>query len=279
MDILLLLAILPSFFLGKYIYNMDIVEKEPKKLLTGLFFAGVGIIIPAVFLETLFSFGDESTNPLLILINCFLFVALIEEGLKWIVLKAITWKNENFTHIYDAIVYAVFVSLGFATLENILYCTQMGFVVAIVRAIFSVPGHAFFGVFMGYYYGMAKQAETNKNNSLTKKNLFLSFIVPVVLHGIFDFCLLVNNIFAVLFYLVFVVLLYVFAFKKIKQFSKINRSFKNEISDTNQVSSKNETSNISQTSSKQVRNFCPYCGKEAKGNFCTNCGKDLRNLF
>lgn len=270
MDLILLLSVLPSIILGRYIYNMDVVEKEPRGLLTGLFFAGVGTIIPAFILEILFSFLDDSTDPLVVFISCFCFIALIEEGLKWIALKLITWRNKNFTHIYDAIVYAVFVSLGFATVENILYCIQNGFWVAIMRAVCSVPGHVFFGVFMGYYYGMAKQASINKQANLTKKNLLLSIFVPVFLHGIFDFCLMVNNVLALLFYLVFIVLLYVFAFKKVKQFSKVHRSFKNEII----IPKQDETG---QSEVKQVKKFCPYCGTIAQGDFCTNCGKDLRN--
>ena len=41
--------------------------------------------------------------------------------------------------------------------------------------IFSVPGHAFFGVLMGYYLGLAKQASLNNRPDLEKKNKFMCF--------------------------------------------------------------------------------------------------------
>jgi RsiW-degrading membrane proteinase PrsW (M82 family) len=56
----------------------------------------------------------------------------------------------------DGVVYGAVASLGFATLENILYVTPNGFAVAAARAFTAVPGHALLGVIMGYYVGRAK---------------------------------------------------------------------------------------------------------------------------
>ena len=56
----------------------------------------------------------------------------------------------------NIIVYAVFSSLGFACIENILYVLSGGVGIAILRAILSVPGHMCFGVIMGYFLSQAK---------------------------------------------------------------------------------------------------------------------------
>lgn len=62
----------------------------------------------------------------------------------------------------DGIIYAVAASLGFATVENIAYVLEGGFAVGVLRAVLSVPGHAFFGALMGFYMGVAKHASTGQ---------------------------------------------------------------------------------------------------------------------
>lgn len=232
-EILLLLSLLPSIILGILIYKKDTVEKEPKSLLFELFMGG----ICAVIFTLLISFGlnpilpevseNTSTGYLYLALITFFKVSLVEEVAKWFFLKKITWSNKNFDYIYDAIVYGVFVSLGFATVENILYvCSEDGGItIAILRAILSVPAHAFNGVFMGYYYGMSKQAQLNGNVKLMKKNLLLSILIPIVAHFIFDYLLLVSNFVLLIIYFIFVASLYINAFIKVNQFSRITHSF------------------------------------------------------
>ena len=201
---------------------------------------------------TLFNIPEDFTElPLFgIFIYAFIYVGFIEEFSKWFFVKNITWNNKEFNHIYDAIVYSVFVSLGFATLENIMYVFTGDIWTAILRAILSVPGHVFFGVFMGYHYGLAKQASINNNKELEKKHMILSVLIPTILHGTFDFLLMTQNVTMILFYLVFVIFLYIHAFKRIKRFSNIQ---------TNLIEEK-----------KYV--YCHNCGTQIKDMYCPMCG-------
>ena len=84
-------------------------------------------------------------------------VAFSEEGAKYFLLKRRTWNSAAFNCQFDGVVYAVFVSLGFALWENISYVLMYGLSTALVRAVTAVPGHACFGVFMGVWYGLAKR--------------------------------------------------------------------------------------------------------------------------
>ena len=84
----------------------------------------------------------------------FVIVAIAEESSKYFFLKKRTWNNPEFNCQYDGVVYAVFVSLGFALWENINYVLSYGFSTAIVRAITAIPGHACFGVFMGVFLSL-----------------------------------------------------------------------------------------------------------------------------
>ena len=145
--------------------------------------------------------------------------------------------------------YSVFVSLGFATLENIMYVFEGGIGTALLRAVLSVPGHVFFGVFMGYYYGLAKQASINGNQKLVKHNLYHSLLLPVLLHGTFNFLLMTQNVTMVLFYLVFIVFLYIQAVKRIRRFSNIKINLIDE---------------------KKV--YCLNCGTRINDMYCPRCG-------
>ena len=69
----------------------------------------------------------------------------------------------EFDEHYDGIVYGAAVSLGFATVENILYLFANGLESALGRAILPVSSHALFGVIMGYYLGKQSFLKERKN--------------------------------------------------------------------------------------------------------------------
>lgn len=279
-EFLLFLSVLPSIALGVMIYKKDIVEKESTGLLFKLFLGGaIGSVILTLLLSTVLEpiipdLEDSNNNFIYLAINTFFKVALVEEFSKWIFLKKITWKNKEFNYIYDAIVYAVFVALGFATIENIIYVlgSEGGISIAILRAILSVPGHAFDGVFMGYYYGLAKQAKINDNIKLFKRNMIFSLLIPVVFHFIFDYLLLSENSILLILYLVFIILLYINAFKRINKLSNITeRLDKNDDINNN---SYNIVEATYQTNTINHR-YCTNCGNLVNGNFCSICGKKV----
>ncbi len=184
------LALIPVIGLLLFIFFADKKEKEPIGLLIGLFFAGLGTAIPAIILEALGELILEAVIPYESVIKgvilAMVIVAPVEEMGKYIVLRLITWKNRAFDYSFDAIVYAVFASLGFAAIENIGYVFGNGWGVALLRMFTAVPGHACFGVFMGYFYSKAKYASLSGNKADYSKYNALSMICPIVIHGIYD---------------------------------------------------------------------------------------------
>ena len=152
-------------------------------------------------------------------------VALVEELSKWLVLMLIVWKNQNFDYRYDGIVYAVSASLGFAALENILYVLSYGTGVSIGRAIFAIPGHATFGVFMGYFLSRAKTFWIDDKRIRMTICKLLALALPMLIHGCYDF-LLSEQVSALgyqyIFYL-YVLLLDIFAWKVIKHEFRTDR--------------------------------------------------------
>ena len=79
------------------------------------------------------------------------------------------------------------VSLGFATVENIMYVLSSGLSTAILRALTAVPAHTIFAIVMGYYISMGKFA--HKKRFYYK---FMSLTAPTLLHGTYDFILFTN---------------------------------------------------------------------------------------
>ena len=146
----------------------------------------------------------------------FLVVALAEEGCKYICLKTFSWKHAEFDCNFDGIVYAVFVSLGFAALENIMYLQNFGLSIAFSRAILSIPGHMTFSIFMGHHYSKAKKAMIYNRPDESKQHSINALVTAVLLHGFYDYCLMSN--FEILYYVffVFVVILDIVSIKKIK---------------------------------------------------------------
>ena len=261
MIITLIISILPVYLVGLYIYKKD-KNKEPKKLLKRLFIYGMLSCIPAAIVEVSLGnlFGsEESMNIIALFLYVFISVALVEELFKWLITYRLTFNNYDFDELYDAIVYAVFVSLGFACFENIFYVLDSGVKVGLYRAITAIPGHASDAIIMGNFLGLAKLASINKNSKLCKKKLLLSILLPALAHTIYDFCLLTDNVFFLLVFAIFLVSMYIYGIKKVKRVS----SSKEQLHD-NKILALN--SHI----------YCPMCGTMGHGNYCHNCGTKLR---
>ena len=188
---LLALAIAPGIAICLFIYFKDKYNQEPLGLLILSFFMGILSIIPAVIIqialtkpvEHIIGGGIQYTA-----VFSYLIVALSEEGSKYLALRFIPYRRKAFDDPFDGIVYAVVVSMGFATLENILYVSSHGFATGVLRMFLSVPAHATFGVLMGYHVGLARFDPAYK-----RKYMFLAIFWPVVFHGTYDFFLFVGN--------------------------------------------------------------------------------------
>ena len=187
---LFVLAIIPVIGLLCFIYFNDKKEKEPFGLLIALFFAGMATVLTAIAGETAGEFILNAVLPensaFKQVMSALLIVGPAEEIGKFFVLWIITWKNKHFNYSYDAIVYAVFVSLGFAAFENVGYVFQSGVGTAIARMITAVPGHACFAVFMGFFYSKAKYAAITKKKGKCIANILLAIYVPIIIHGLYD---------------------------------------------------------------------------------------------
>ena len=232
---LLILSLAPVLIIAGYIYFRDKYEKEPIKLLVFALLAGAITVIPILFVEQFLDrFTDFFPGLTSAAWNAFVVAAFSEELFKYIALYLLIWKSPEFNEKFDGIVYAVFISLGFAAVENVMYVMEGGISTGIMRAITAVPAHAIFGVTMGFYFGLAKFYKKERK-ALKMKALFF----PILLHGIYDFILMTGIEWLIGVFFLFVIFLYVFALKRVKRLSdqsiyKTDFDFLNEkLSDTN----------------------------------------------
>lgn len=279
-DFLIYVALIPVYIILTYIYKLD-KNPEPKKLVNKLLFAGafgsvaitffLSYVIKGVLGDT-YELYDTAKSGMYLIVNYFVFVALVEEFSKWIVTFIISYRHKEFDEMYDAIVYAMFVSLGFAGLENILYVFSAYFSggdgaavsLGVLRAFLSIPGHASFGFAMGYFIGKAKRAEINKS-SMASLYLILSIVVPTIMHGIFDSCLSSNKQIYMIVYYIFIIIVNVGVLYGLLAVSK-----------------KNERFQITEASAQPVQPVmniakCPVCGcPDVGARHCIQCGNKLR---
>lgn len=188
--LLIAAAVIPAVLLMIRVYRSDRLEREPTRLLLGLVLRGILATVLALVAErigefTLAFFFDER-SLLYRLLLCFVVVGGSEEGAKLLLLKWHTWRSPSFDCQFDGVVYAVFVSLGFALWENIGYVAMYGLGTALIRAVTAVPGHACFGVFMGMWYSTARRYANCGLSDQSKSCLWKAFYIPVLLHGCYD---------------------------------------------------------------------------------------------
>lgn len=218
--IILWLALIPSFLLIWLIYRMDKIEKEPIGLMIKLFIAGALTTIAASILESIGLYAIGFVLPevdwLYNLIFYFIVVGGSEELVKYFALKKLTWNQEAFNFRFDGIVYAVAVSLGFAAAENFSYMLGMGVGVIGIRAITAVPMHCITGIFMGHYYGEARRLEDIGDSERARNWRRLAVIVPLLLHGFYDFCASMESSFFSTLFLVYVIVIDIVSYRMVR---------------------------------------------------------------
>ncbi|HZG55454.1 glutamic-type intramembrane protease PrsW [Paenibacillus sp.] len=176
-------AAAPGIALLSYIYLKDRYAAEPIAIVARLFLFGLISVFPVMVLQRGLELWFGSTDPLFF---SFVTSAALEETAKWLLVAVAVFRHAEFDEPYDGIVYATAVSLGFATMENMLYAFLEPFSLSalLLRALLPVSGHALFGVVMGYYFGVAKFTKAEKG-----KYFAFSLLFPVFYHGLYDFLL------------------------------------------------------------------------------------------
>jgi len=184
--LLLAAAIAPVALMLHFVYVRDKYEREPMQRVLLVYFIGCLSVIPAAIYEGLFM-ENEAWGLWGVAFTTFCVVAFSEELVKYWTLRLVAVPHPSFNEVYDGIIYSVAAGLGFATIENVMYVLFSGgesWSVALMRALLSVPGHALWGVMMGYYVGLAKfEPDRGRKRTL----VWTGIGAAIFWHGLYDF--------------------------------------------------------------------------------------------
>ena len=187
--LLFAIAILPVVVLMVFIYRQDKYQKEPIKSLAKAFIGGMIAIPLDILIVTGLDLAlGETALAQTVFFSAFMEAGIPEELCKFIIFMIFIWRDKNFDEYFDGIVYASFIGLGFACIENIEYVFSYGVQTGVVRALLSVPGHFLFGVIMGYFLSMAKFHPEKRT-----ANLWSGLLLAMLAHGLFDWLLMIAS--------------------------------------------------------------------------------------
>lgn len=191
----IVLGVLPSIIWLLFYLRKD-AHPESNRMVLKIFFYGMLIALPAVFLEMgIFSvIGELKFSPSIVtILNTFLGVALIEEVLKYLVVREKVLNNPEFDEPIDVMLYMIIVALGFAAVENILILFGLAPTFLIAEALsislFRFLGatflHALVSGTVGFFIAISL-FETKKRTQLIALGLGLA----IILHGLYNFAII-----------------------------------------------------------------------------------------
>lgn len=189
--LLFLFALAPSLLWLAFYLRKD-SNPEPNRLVVRIFVAGMIITIPAIYLETFFHGFFSSfqfSDPVFLVIYFLIGVAVVEELLKFLVVRFGMFNNAALDEPLDFMLYMVISALGFAAFENTLLLFRLVeiyplsdiFFVNGVRFVQAILLHALVSGLIGYF--LARSFVLKKNRFL----LFaIGFILAISLHAAFN---------------------------------------------------------------------------------------------
>lgn len=190
MSISFVTAVLPVLLLLFFIYRKDALNPEPLGLLLLTFAVGCFSVLPASLLEGMLM-PLAPGNPLMAAVfEGYVVAGFSEELCKLLLLMLVIWRSSHFDEYFDGVVYAAFLSLGFACIENLMYVlgSTDPMSTSIMRGLLAVPAHFLFAVTMGYYLSLAKFDPEHRGH-----HLLMALLLPVLLHGTYDSLLMVGS--------------------------------------------------------------------------------------
>lgn len=185
------LGLMPSVLLVWYFFSRSEVKSDSVVIVQALCWGSL-IALPVQIAGTVISAAIIHQGNVFIdkLIKSFVGASLVEETFKLIAVYLLIRFGAKPRNLMESVAHGAYVGLGFATIENLTYILDSGAGVGVIRAFTAVPCHAFLGAIMGYYLGVAWVAQ----GFLSTIFLLRAWIVPVILHGLYDLPLMMARL-------------------------------------------------------------------------------------
>ena len=180
-----LISFAPGIFWLWFFAKRHVYRPGPKRLLGLTFFLGMVSTVPAGLLSFAFLGDlalDSSADLSRVAAGMLFVVGPVEETSKFLSVRLVAYRSLYFDEPIDGLVYSASASLGFASLENLLYVTEFGPSVMIGRAPISTVAHVVFGSFWGYALGRQAQREFQRSWIA----LAVGIGAAAIFHGLFN---------------------------------------------------------------------------------------------
>lgn len=179
-----LIAVLVYFYL-RYRFPGQSASLLMKSFLWGML--SILLVILVQIFASYFEL-DRLTNMRRLLFYSLVIAAFFSEFGKYFILKVLVYPKGVFRTPVDGIVFSVMISMGFATMNNILYFINIPHLsVNVVNTLTAGPANAIFGVMMGFFIGLGKLRKIRFSDSMT------GLAAAVFFHALYTFCLLTKD--------------------------------------------------------------------------------------
>ena len=169
---------------------------ESNRMILKIFFFGMLAALPAALIEIGFA---ETINQLIfpkILLSIFYVffgIALVEEVLKYLVVKKQVLKDPEFDEPVDVMLYMIIAALGFAALENLLILFPLTnpfqffetFLISGFRFVGATFLHTLCSGIFGYFLALSFFESKNRLKLMAQ-----GLIIATVLHGLYNFSIM-----------------------------------------------------------------------------------------
>ena len=191
--------VVPVLFWAVYHYHKDRHLPEPVPLLVLAFALGMlAAGLSALFYEGLGLLGLREdagyladTNALTLFTYAVFAIGPIEEIAKLVPFAIVVLRFPEFDEPMDGIIYASFIGLGYAAVENWQYLEYLTTAESIARGFASPVIHILFASIWGHWIARAHLAGRK-----VIRTTLLSVAAASFLHGLYDFIVLLNPRFA-----------------------------------------------------------------------------------
>lgn len=194
------LGLAPSLIWLMFYLHKD-RHPEPKKLVLKIFLWGALMGPAAIVLQLATRWASQPTsewsyfmatlgqNDFRYFLNIILFAPIIEEYLKYAVVKRHVLKDPSFDEPLDAMLYLIISALGFAAVENLLniflapnLTIQAALSQATARFLSATFLHTLSSGLMGYFLALSLL-----NIKKRKMYLLTGFLLAIGFHGLYNF--------------------------------------------------------------------------------------------
>jgi len=182
--------VVPVLFWAGYHYYKDRHLPEPLSHLALAFLLGMlsfwfgSLLYEALGVLNLRfdAYQLAESNPLGLMLYAVFAIGVIEELVKMLPFLVVVLRFREFDEPLDGIIYASFIALGFAAVENLQYLQYLTNIEAIARGFAGPVVHIVFASVWGYYIGRAKLSGVSLPGVV-----LLSLAATAVLHGVYDY--------------------------------------------------------------------------------------------